>query len=134
VNATDPVGNAAHQVVTYQVTYGVQLLYDPTKAARSGSTIPIKVYLADAAGKDVSSASITLVAGKVVLISTNVSGPVLDAGDANPDNGFRYDGTLGPSGGYVFNLKTTGLLSGTYEVQFIISGDPTPHTTSFQIR
>jgi len=41
-----------------------------------------------------------------------------DAGNANPDSDFRFDPTLGTSGGYIFNLKTTGLTTGTYNLYF----------------
>jgi hypothetical protein len=56
-----------------------------------------------------------------------------DAGSANPDNNFRFDPTLGTTGGYIFNLKTTGLATGTYAVSFVATGDPTTHTVQFQV-
>jgi hypothetical protein len=59
-----------------------------------------------------------------------------DAGNANPDSNFRFDGGLGPNGGYIFNLKTTGLATGTYVLTFTVAGDPTTHNTElvFQVR
>jgi hypothetical protein len=134
VNAADRVGNTATQSATYQVAYKLCLLYDPAKAAQSGSTIPIKLYLCDAAGHDVSSSSVTMTAQNQVQVSSSISGQVLDAGNANPDNNFRYDSTLGPSGGYIFNLKTTGLTTGTYQLNFSVTGDPSPHSVQFQIK
>jgi len=57
---------------------------------------------------------------------------VTDSGNANPDNNFRYDGTLGPSGGYIFNLstkspspalgQTTSLSMGTWNLNLTIAG------------
>jgi hypothetical protein len=136
VNAADAVGNTSSQTVNYNVAYGACLLYDATHAAKSGSTIPIKFQLCDAAGNDVSSSAITVSAVQVVMISTNASFTVDDAGNANPDSNFRFDGGLGPNGGYIFNLKTTGLATGTYVLTFTVAGDPTTHNTelTFQVR
>ncbi len=136
VNASDAVGNASSQSVNYNVGYGVCVLYDTTRAAKSGSTIPIKFDLCDAAGNDVSSSAIAVTALQVVMVSTNASFDVQDAGNANPDSNFRFDGTLGPTGGYIFNLQTTGLATGTYVMTFAVAGDPTTHNTElvFQVR
>ncbi len=62
------------------------------------------------------------------------SGPPEDAGNSNPDLDFRYDPTLGPSGGYIFNLKTTGLGSGTYSLNFSAAGDPASHSVPFGVK
>jgi hypothetical protein len=56
------------------------------------------------------------------------SGEPEDAGNANPDNNFRFDSSLESLGGYIFNLKTSGLASGTYGFTFTVTGDPTTHT------
>jgi hypothetical protein len=37
---------------------------------------------------------------------------------------FRYDSTLGQTGGYIFNLKTSGMATGTYNLNFTISTEP----------
>lgn len=136
VNASDVAGNKSSKSVNYNVGYGACLLYDTTHAAKSGSTIPIKFQLCDAAGNDVSSAAITVTALQVVMVSTNATTDVIDAGNANPDSNFRFDSTLGPTGGYIFNLQTTGLGTGTYVVKYTVTGDPTTHTTElvFQVR
>jgi hypothetical protein len=136
VNASDAVGNTSAQSVNYNVGYGACLLYDTTHAAKSGSTIPIKFQLCDAAGNDASSSAIVVTALQVVMMSTNASSSVIDAGNANPDNNFRFDSTLGPTGGYIFNLQTTGLATGTYVLTFTVTGDPTTHTSElvFQVR
>ena len=63
------------------------------------------------------------------------SGPLEDAGNANPDFNFRYDVTLGPSGGYIYNLKTTGLASGTYMLTFTIAGaTDSSYSVGFQVK
>ncbi|MFL6351700.1 MAG: hypothetical protein ACJ74Z_07600, partial [Bryobacteraceae bacterium] len=49
-----------------------------------------------------------------VSLIGGMTGTVEDAGNASPDSNFRYDATLGPSGGYF--LKTSGLRTGTYNV------------------
>ena len=129
VTAVDNVGNTSHQTVTYDVGYKICTLYDSTKAVQSGATIPIKLEICDAAGNDMSSAGITLTAIGVTQLSTSISGPVMASGNANPDNNFRFAGP-----GYVYNLSTKGLSTGTYALSFTISGDPTIHTVYFQVK
>jgi hypothetical protein len=109
-------------------------LYDQTKAAKSGSTIPIKLQLCSANGTNLSSASLVLNATSVIHVTTATSGPVQDAGNSNPDNNFRYDSSLGGTGGYIFNQKTRGLATGTYNLQFTVTGDPTLYAAPFQVR
>ena len=130
VNSTDVAGNGAPTATaSYNSSYSISLLYDPTKAAKSGSTIPIKIYLANAQGQDVSSSGIVVTALQVVKISNSTTSDVLDAGNSNPDNNFRFDSTLGTSGGYIFNLKTSGLSSGTYRLDFKVTGDTVTHSS-----
>jgi len=135
VNATDKVGNIAPtQSVSYSVTYGVCLLYDPTRAVQSGTTIPLKIQLCDANNADVSSSTVVVHAVSLVQTSTNASEVLQASGNANPDNDFRFDATLGPTGGYIFNLSTKGLTTGYYQLTFRTSVDPLPHVLSFQVR
>ena len=101
----------------------VCLLYDPTKPAKSGSTIPIKLQLCNATGDNLSSSSIIVHATGISQTSNLISGPAEDAGSSNPDSDFRYDQTLGGTGGYIYNLKTTGLTTGTYRLNFTVLGD-----------
>jgi hypothetical protein len=54
--------------------------------------------------------------------NSSFTGAVEDAGNANPDSNFRYDATLGPSGGYIFNLQTSGLRTGGYSLTFTAGG------------
>ncbi len=131
VTATDTHGNAA---TPQSVAYAIGLLYDPTKAVKSGATIPIKIQLNDANGNDVSSSGIVVHATDVAMASTNAPGVLDDAGNANPDNDFRFDATLGSAGGYIFNLKTTGYTTGTYSLSFTAGNDPTTHTVQFQVK
>lgn len=119
--------------LTQNVTYNVCLLYDPTKSKNSGAVFPIKVQLCDAAGRDLSSSGIVLHAAGMTSVS-GFSGPADSVGDANPDNDFRFDPTLGSTGGYIFNLSTKGLSPGTYALQFAATGDPITHAVSFGIR
>ena len=58
------------------------------------------------------------------LISGNTLPPIEDSGNANPDCTFRYDSTLGGTGGgYIFNLNTKGLGPGQYILSFYVGGD-----------
>jgi lipopolysaccharide export system protein LptA len=113
------VSNTASKGLT--VSYGVCLLYDASRAVNSGATYPVKFYLCSASGSDVSSPGVIVNATDIFLIGGS-TGTVEDAGNANPDSNFRYDATLGPSGGYIFNLKTSGLRTGTYSLTFTAAG------------
>jgi hypothetical protein len=134
VNATDQVGNASSASVSYVIAYGICALYDQTQVHQSGSTVPIKLQLCDASGTDVSATSIAVTAIGLLRVSSATTGTPVASGDANPGNNFRYDTTLGPTGGYIYNLKTTGLAAGTWSLQFTVTGDPTLHSVQFQIR
>jgi uncharacterized repeat protein (TIGR01451 family) len=135
VNAADKVGNvAAPQSISYSGTYGLCILYDPTRAVQSGSTIPLKIQLCDANNGDVSSSTILVHATSLVQAGTSASEVLQASGNANPDNDFRFDSTLGPTGGYIFNLSTKGLTTGSYLLTFTASADPNPHVLSLQVR
>ena len=129
--AVDTAGNQSSKTVQYTVSYGVRLLYDPTKIVKSGSTLPIKLQIVDAQGNNRSSSVLALQAVGVQMISSQVAGEVEDAGNANPDWTFRYNAD---TEGFIYNLKTTGLLTGTYDLRFSIIADPQLHRAKFQVR
>ncbi len=132
VNATDNAGNSASSTsVNYTVGYGVQVLFDQTKAHKSGSTVPIKIRLVDANGANVSSETTVLRAVSVIQTGSQASPILDDAGNANPDYDFRYDQS---SDGYIFNLKTTGYGTGTYQLNFIAGNSSTVYSVGFQVR
>lgn len=112
--------------------YGVCALYDQTKSVHSGAVFPIKLELCDGSGDDLSSPNIVLHATAVTMLSTVVGVPE-SPGNSNADSDFRFDSTMGTTGGYIFNLKTTGLASGTYSLQFIATGDPVTHSVTFGV-
>ena len=41
---------------------------------------------------------------------------------------------LGGTGGYIYNLRTKGLGTGTYELRFTAGGSPTVHALRFEVR
>jgi predicted thioesterase len=132
VTATDNVGNTATpSVVNYTVAFGLQVLFDQSKANKSGSTVPIKIRLVDANGANVSSAATVVHAISVVQTGSEASPILDDAGNANPDFDFRYDAGLG---GYIFNLKTTGYGTGSYVLNFVVGGSSTIYSVGFQVR
>jgi pectin methylesterase-like acyl-CoA thioesterase/pectate lyase len=134
VNATDEAGNQASQTINYTVGFRLQPLYEAGKANKAGSTVPVKLQLLDNTGANVSSADKVVHALGVSLISTETYGPIADAGNANPGQNFRFDPALGETGGYTFNLKTTGYAPGTYRLYFTVGADPHVYTTQFQVR
>jgi probable HAF family extracellular repeat protein len=129
----DPSGNHAFRLDPYS-TYGVCLLYDPDKDVKAGSTIPIKLQLCDNNGNNLSSPNTTVHAVGVAQVSNVVSGVVQDSGNANPDNDFRFDSSLGVTGGYIFNLSTVGLTTGTYKINFNVGGGPSLYSAPFQVK
>ncbi len=131
VTAADPVGNVSSASIPYAVTYGIIPLYDQASASESGSTIPVKVRIADAAGANHSSPAIVVTARGVGRAGTRASKTAQHAGNATAQGTFRYDASLD---GYIFNLKTKGLAAGTYEMSFVVSGDPIEHAVSFKVR
>ena len=114
---------------TLSVTFNICLLYDPTKAVKSGATYPIKIQLCDINGNNVSSADVVLHAENVQQVSTSAYGDVITAGNSNADNNFRFD-----NGYYILNLKTTGLSTGTYKLYFTAGDDPVLHSVEFQVK
>src|SRR5258708_1638388 len=69
----------------------------------------------------------------VASITTGAPAKLDSAGSSNPDSNFRFDSTLGTSGGYIFNLDTSGLAAGTYALSFTVSGDLTLHSAQFAV-
>ena len=133
VTAKDAAGNTASSTVSYSVPYAIIALYNQNVAVHSGSAIPIKMYLASLTGTDLSSPSIIVHATGLFHIPNGPSHRVVAAGTANPNNNFRFDSTLGPSGGYIFNLNTSGLGEGKWVIQFTVGSDPTIQTLGFGI-
>jgi hypothetical protein len=136
VTAADAEGNTASSTVPWSVAYGVCVLHDTAHAKKAGSTIPIRIQLCDAQGRNVSSLSVGVAAVAIRKVDETAAAEAEDAGQANPDDGFRFDPSLGGSGGYVFNLKTTGLTTGTYVIAWTATGDPAIHDgdVTFRVR
>src|SRR5207302_2888371 len=81
--------------LTQKVSYGTYPLYDQTKAITGGATVPIKLYLLNVSGKDVSSSSVVLHATQLTSVSGFADG-MASQGSTNPGDNFRFDVTLGP--------------------------------------
>jgi hypothetical protein len=99
---------------------------------KRGATIPIKLKLCSASGVNASASTIVVTATHLTFESSSTARVADDAGRANADGNFRFDTSLGP--GYIFNLKTTGLVKGTYLLHFTATGNPQPHVVPFQVQ
>jgi IPT/TIG domain len=119
VNATDLADNAASKTSTYYVTYNICLLYNATQPITQ-SQVAIKLSVCDFNGVNLSSASIVLTAVSVTPVQPIVS-------NANPDFLFRFNTTVAPGGGYVFNLIVKDYPAGSYTLDFTATGDPITH-------
>jgi Bacterial Ig domain len=134
VVATDAVGNRSTRSVSYRVVYEECFVGKPDREVKSGATLPIKLYLCDASGADVSSPSIVLTALNMVNTTTREVTPALHPGNADPDNQFKYKQEFGPSGGYMFNLQTTDLKPGSYVLTFQVGSDPIDYSLAVHVR
>lgn len=130
--AEDNAGNTNQATATYSVIYAV-CGWDSSTAVKAGATIPLKLYLCDAAGNNVSSSGVVVKATSLKKLDNTAVGIVEDSGSANPDSNFRYDSTLFGSGGYIFNLSTktpspalgagsTKLTTGTWQLSYSVDG------------
>jgi len=132
VLAADVVGNVGSATAAYSVSYGICSLYSEDAIFKGGS-IPIKLQLCDASGANISSPAVTVSASGLTRLSNATSGPIESSGNANPDYDFRYDATLGSTGGYIYNLSAKELPAGRYRLHFTVTGDPVEHAVEFQV-
>ncbi len=75
------------------------------------------------------SPNIAVTALGTLKLSDYAPGEVEDAGNSNPDDNFRLTGDI-----YHFNLKTTGLPTGTYVLVFRAGNDALTRSVQFQIK
>jgi predicted extracellular nuclease len=135
--APTPYRSADHDpvIVGLNLRFGVVALYDQAKAHNAGSTIPVRIQITDADGNNLSSPGTVV---KALGISQDDDAEVGELSPApstaNPDSNFRFDASLGGTGGYIYNLRTQGLSAGTYYLYFTVGSDPALHTVAFQIR
>ena len=127
VKATDTAGNSSQASVNYTVSYGTKLFYDSAKGVAPGQSLPISLELADSAGLNVSSPGVTL---KAVSI-TRLGDPASPGAGTGP--AFTYDPLVGGTGGYVFNLNTSAIPAGSFNINIIAGNDPTVHQAPFTI-
>jgi streptogramin lyase len=122
--------NGASGSGTLQVANGVAVLPGSGQAVPSGGTLAVEVELTNAAGANISSAAVPLHADYLVAAAdpTQAHLPVQAPGNSQPGNFFKFHG-----GRYHFDLKTTGLAPGIYELFFSAAGDPVEHAVSFTV-
>jgi hypothetical protein len=110
-------------------------LFNQSGVYKAGSTIPVKLQVLDQNNQNLSTSSLVVKARIVRQLSSNVSGTAVSSGNANPDNDFRYDSTIGTTGGYIYNLGTKGLAQGVYSLSFYVGKDHTFfYVVTFEIK
>lgn len=100
-------------------TYDVCPLFDTTRQFKAGSTVPVRFQLCDGSWVNLSSPGVVVSATGFYQVSGGAVGAPQDAGNANVDGNFRFDESLG---GYIFNLSTKDVPSGTYALTFTVDG------------
>lgn len=117
VTAIDVAGNQTTLSRSYNVGYNICLQYDPNKPTPLGGTMVIKLQLCNAAGVNLSSPSIAVVA---TLIDGAITPPPNFQGNSNYGNAFRFS-----SGMYIYNLDTSQLPTigaGAHFLGFTVNG------------
>jgi probable HAF family extracellular repeat protein len=110
-------------------------LFNQKAIYKGGSTIPVKLQVFDPNNQNISSPNLQVQARTLRLLSSNVSGPLASSGNANPDNNFRFDSTIGTGGGYIYNLSTKGLAQGVYSLSLYVGTDHTfLYVVTFEIK
>jgi Tol biopolymer transport system component len=114
-------------------SYRVCPLFDTSRSFKAGRVAPLKIQLCDASGSNLSDPALILTATGLAQLDGSASSLVEpeSPGQANADSIFRYDATLG---GYIFNLSTAGLTTGTWELQFRVSGESAVYAVKFDVR
>jgi hypothetical protein len=126
VSASDQLGNSRSQTATYGVGCPTSGVLPPVSASggsayNTGRTIPVALQLQGSCAS-LSSALLTLYLAPIVGGTPGSFTPAAPSGASNSGNIFRYDST---SGQYLYNLSTTRLLAGTYQLDYYIGGTST---------
>ena len=130
VDATDSSGNTSSASFFVTVFYGVCPQFDQSRAVKAGAVKPIQVQLCTADGVNISSPDLVLNAVGLQQVDGSASAQVDDPGNSNsPDSNFRFDG-----GGYVFNLATGDLTTGTWQLLFTVNGGSHVYSVQFDVR
>ncbi len=100
-----------------------------TSVFRRGESIPVKFQLTGASN-GITNGLFKLYRVKLTNGTAGTEVAASSTSRANVGNTFRYDPTLGQ---YIFNLSTTGLDVGTYQLRIDL-GDGVTHTVSISLR
>jgi len=65
------------------------------------------------------------------LTAISVTPPEPLVSPSNPNNLFRFDPVANQ---YIYNLSTKGYPSGSYNLNFTVSGDPVVHTAPLVVK
>jgi hypothetical protein len=123
VTARDAAGNSATTEADYTVGYGLKTLFAQATPYRLGQTIPLQVQLVDAAGTNLSSATVVVSARRVTRVSDGAGFPLNVA--------VPFDAKTKSYGGKV---ESKGLPAGTYEIELVAGADPFVQTVRVTLK
>lgn len=126
--------SAAFTLIVVGACYDIELLPPVTmdRPFNRNSTLPVKLQVWDD-GENISGMGLDVAVATLTKVNNGtVSEDAVSAGNANPDDNFRYDADLE---GYIFNLSLKGLTSGTWELSFTVDGVSCPdYVVEFQVK
>jgi len=113
---------------------GIRLMSQENAAVTSGAKIRFKLQLTGTDGKNLSSPVFGVRAVGVSSTQDPAASVTPLSREANPVDAFFFDERIGDSGGYVFELNTTGLEPGSYVLHFQAGKDPQDRTVGFRVK
>ena len=113
---------------------GIRLMSQENAAVTSGAKIRFKLQLTGTDGKNLSSPVLGVRAVGVSSTQDPAASVTPLSREANPVDAFFFDERIGDSGGYVFELNTTGLEPGSYVLHFQAGKDPQDRTVGFRVK
>jgi len=109
-------------------------LYAGDASVRTGEKFPVRLQILGDGGHDISS-PLLIVHAVGVSSAADPSASVKPLpGDPGVSQTFTYDARVGDSGGYRFDVDTTGLPPGIYSLHYRVGADTDTHVVPFRVK